>query len=359
MIKLFSTIFQRMPVHDLYSRRAFAYLGLALVFFLLSFCSIYFVHHFFSDGQLRLPRELFSSSVIVKLTTLLLLYFLVDGLRLYCVIRAMGQRIAFSYIFKLVFINILVSNITPLATGGGVVQVYFLRKKGMTIGAATAATSIRTILAALVLFILTPIIICTESSQFSMFFNHNLLYGITAVSSLYLVVFWIILFRIRVIKRWLFRLLNLIKIIKILSRPRFRSLFLKGSHELDLLSGGFKSYFRGSPGWALLSVIFTTLFLLLLFSFSIVLLRALGYQVPLLTVLDFQVVVTFFMYFAPTPGASGIAEGGYGLLFSQLVQKQDITILTLSWRFLTIYVGLLIGTFLIYKEFFKNHKVDQ
>jgi hypothetical protein len=57
-----------------------------------------------------------------------------------------------------------------------------------------------------------------------------------------------------------------------------------------------------------------------------------------LTVLAFQVVVTFFMYFAPTPGATGVAEGGYGLLFAQLVQRQDIALLTLTWRFLTILI---------------------
>jgi len=76
-------------------------------------------------------------------------------------------------------------------------------------------------------------------------------------------------------------------------------------------------------------------------------------------VLAFQVVVTFFMYFAPTPGAAGVAEGGYGLLFSQLVQKQDITLLTLSWRFLTIYVGLVIGMFVIYREMFNHRKEDR
>jgi hypothetical protein len=42
-------------------------------------------------------------------------------------------------------------------------------------------------------------------------------------------------------------------------------------------------------------------------------------------------------------------------LFAQLVQKQDITLLTLSWRFLTIYAGVLIGLFIIYREIF-NHK---
>ena len=73
------------------------------------------------------------------------------------------------------------------------------------------------------------------------------------------------------------------------------------------------------------------------------------------TIWSFEIVVTFFMYFTPTPGAAGLAEGGYGLLFAQLVQKKDILLLTVSWRFLTIYVGLVIGIFIIYREIF-NHK---
>ncbi|BBO85211.1 hypothetical protein DSCO28_57770 [Desulfosarcina ovata subsp. sediminis] len=134
---------------------------------------------------------------------------------------------------------------------------------------------------------------------------------------------------------------------------------MRVSRELDLFSGGFKRYFRTSPGWAVLSVLFTVLFLLLLFSFSVVLVRALGYQAPVLTVLALQVVVTFFMYFVPTPGAAGVAEGGYGLLFAQLVQKQDIVPLTLCWRFLTIYVGVVIGIVVMYREMFQRDKAGR
>jgi len=354
MMKVFRPISQHVPVHV--SKRVLGYFGLAGLFFLLSFITIYFVHHYFAEGQFRLDPHLLSVRVIGSLVVLLALYYLADGLRLYSVIKAMGFHIEFPYILKLVFVNIFVSNVTPLATGGGVVQVYFMKQKGMSIGEATAATSIRTILAALMLFILTPIIIWVEPNLFRIFYHKNLLYGITGFSCVYLAVFWIILFRIRVIKRWLFRGLYLLNILKILSRRRFRSLFLRLSHELDFLSDGFKRYFRGGLGWAALSVVFTALFLLLLFSFSVVLVRALGYQVPVLTVLAFQVVVTFFMYFAPTPGAAGIAEGGYGLLFSQLVQKQDITLLTLSWRFLTIYIGVVIGIFVIYREIFNRKR---
>ena len=348
---------QQTPLHVF--RKVSGYFGLAVLFFTLSFTTLYFVHHYFSTGRPRIPSSLLSPNVISGLIILLVLYFLADGLRLYCVIRAMGFQIAFAYLVKLVFVNIFVSNVTPLATGGGVVQVYFMKQKGIPVGDATTATSIRTILAALILFTLTPIIIWAEPNQFRLFFHWSLIYGITGVSCAYLIVFWIVLSRIRIIKRWTFQSLYLLNTMKIVSRPRFRTWFLNGSRELDSFSDGFKRYFRNSLGWAALSVFFTVLFLLLLFSFSVVLVRALGYQVPMLTVLAFQVVVTFFMYFTPTPGATGVAEGGYGLLFAQLVQKHDIALLTLSWRFLTIYVGVVIGIVVTYREIFQRGKAGR
>jgi glycosyltransferase 2 family protein len=347
------------PVSLSVSRRVLSYFGLAGLFFVMSFATLFFIHHYFSQGQLRIPSSLLSAKVIGGFGVLLVLYFLADGLRLYCVIRAIGFRIAFAYIVKLVFVNIFVSNVTPLATGGGVVQVYFMNQKGIPIGEATAATSIRTMIAALILFTLTPIIIWVEPGLFRMFLHSSLIYGITAISCIYLLVFWIILFRIRLIKRISLHVFALLKILKILPQRRYRSFYLKMSNELDFYSDGFKRYFRCSPGWSALSVVFTALFLLLLFSFSIVLVRALGYPLPVLTILAVQVVVTFFMYFAPTPGATGVAEGGYGLIFAQLVQKHDITLLTLSWRFLTIYIGLVIGIGVIFRELFVRKKAAQ
>jgi len=345
-----------------FSRRILGYFGLAGIFFSLSFASLYVVHHYFSTGKLQIPDTLLSAPVITSLVILLIVYFLADGLRLYAVIRAMGYQIPFLYIMKLVFINIFISSVTPLATGGGVVQVYFMKQQGMPIGEATAATSIRTILAALILFTLTPLIIWIDPEMFQMFSHGKLLYGVTIFSVLYLTVFAIILFRIRLVKQWIFYGLLLLKRTKIISKSRCRRYYLRVSQETERFSAGFKRYFRGNPQWVVLSVAMTTVFLFLLFSFSVVLIKALGYEISTITVLAFQVVVTFFMYFAPTPGASGVAEGGYGLLFAQIVDKQDITILTLSWRFLTIYVGVAIGILVIYREIFgrkkKTHHAD-
>jgi uncharacterized protein (TIRG00374 family) len=340
-------------------RRILVYFILAGIFFLLSFLTIYFVHRYVSGVRLRFDLRLLSFKVTGSLIILLGLYYLTDALRLYIIIKAMGFHVGFPYLLKLVFVNIFVSNVTPLATGGGIVQVFFLTKKGMPIGEATAATSIRTILAAITLFILTPIIIFFEPNLFRLFYQKNLIYYIAGFSCLYLMIFFTVLLRTKAIRLQLFRVFYFITKLGLLSRHRFRILFLKFSRELSLFSDGFKRFLRGRPGYVIMSVLSTFLFLLFLFSFSIILIRALGYEISLFTIMAFQVVLTFFMYFAPTPGAAGIAEGGYGLLFSQLVKKQDITLLTITWRFLTIYVGVFIGILIVYREIFVQRKVNK
>ena len=50
-------------------------------------------------------------------------------------------------------------------------------------------------------------------------------------------------------------------------------------------SGSFTLFFSGHPGYILLAIFFTALFLLLLFSFSVVFIQAMGYHVPILTIL--------------------------------------------------------------------------
>ncbi len=62
------------------------------------------------------------------------------------------------------------------------------------------------------------------------------------------------------------------------------------------------------------------------------------------------VVTTFVMYFSPTPGASGVAEGAFGFLFAGLVSDDHLVQVTLAWRFLTIYLGMAIGVFVTQHE---------
>ena len=57
---------------------------------------------------------------------------------------------------------------------------------------------------------------------------------------------------------------------------------------------------------------------------------------------------------AHTPGATGMAEAGFTLMFSNFVGKNNIASLTFSWRFFTMYLGMLIGFIIFYAEIVKN-----
>lgn len=139
-----------------------------------------------------------------------------------------------------------------------------------------------------------------------------------------------------------------------LSKMHQRRWFKKAIREINSFSRSFTLFFPGHPGYILLSIFFTALFLLLLFSFSVVFIQAMVYHMPILTILAIQVFITFLMYFAPIPGASGIAEGSYALLFSRLIDPADIAVLTLLWRFFTIYLVVIIGIVITYFEIFSK-----
>ncbi|MFO7814442.1 MAG: lysylphosphatidylglycerol synthase domain-containing protein, partial [Halanaerobiales bacterium] len=78
-----------------------------------------------------------------------------------------------------------------------------------------------------------------------------------------------------------------------------------------------------------------------------------------LHIITLQVVVVFLMYFAPTPGASGVAEGGYSLLFRQIVSKNDVFPLIFYWRFFTKYIGMIIGVFVFSRLILKGDSLDE
>lgn len=85
------------------------------------------------------------------------------------------------------------------------------------------------------------------------------------------------------------------------------------------------------------------MFLLALFSFPALIFWALGYDLSYWLSLAKMVITTFIMYFSPTPGGSGIAEGVFGRFFSADLLTTHLVLAVVVWRTLTIYLGMLIG----------------
>lgn len=77
-------------------------------------------------------------------------------------------------------------------------------------------------------------------------------------------------------------------------------------------------------------------------------LRALGIEAAFVDVLLLQTFITFLLYFAPTPGASGIAEVTSAAVMATYVAAEQLPLYTLIWRLIlswyTVTFGFIVFT---------------
>jgi len=334
---------------------AWKYAAMTIIFVAISYLSLVFVYHAFSQRTLFIDINIFPAAVFVKLSALLLAYYALDGLRFYYILRTLGIQLDYIYVLKMVFINIFVSAITPLATGGGFAQIYFLNKKGVSYGDAVAATTIRTSLPIAFFILATPIILTVDSRFMKVLPFSNTPAVVLAGSSIFIAIaagaFNLVKNPMSAKKgvMWVLRILKSRKLISIKNIKSARKIF----KEIDNFAKSVKVFVSAKKRDIALSLIFTLVFLAVLFMFPVVLIHGLGYNVSAIAIMALQTIITFVTYFAPTPGATGVAEGGFSIIFSQFVGKDEIVTVTFLWRFFTIYIGMLVGMALFYMELFK------
>ncbi|MCL1807515.1 MAG: flippase-like domain-containing protein [Oscillospiraceae bacterium] len=335
-------------------RKGLPYLFLTLFLALISGLSIWFIGRIFGGGEFVLSLSFITPVIAAEIAGFLLVYFLFDSLRFYCALRTLGLNIPFWYIVRLTFINVFVSAITPFAAGGGFLQIYFLSKRNVPLGKATAAATIRTLLGVSVFFIAVPIVLIVNPALFDLLgTGYTWILGVTAAifSVIIIALVWIV-FNERNLKRVVFRFLRFLRKRRVLSPSKMRRVCVKLFSEIRSFNAGLRLFFGGSKKFMLLSFLSTGMFLFMLFSLPILLTRAMGYQEQISPAFIYQamIVITFVTYFAFTPGAAGLAEGGFALMFSGSVNEGDIASLTLLWRSLSVYVGTLVGLVLFYIE---------
>jgi len=77
--------------------------------------------------------------------------------------------------------------------------------------------------------------------------------------------------------------------------------------------------------------------------------RALGLHANFFDVLIVQVIVSFLLYFAPTPGGAGAAEALSAAVMQVYVPSALLPAYTIIWRFTMSYATVIFGTFVFYR----------
>ncbi|MBQ5413473.1 lysylphosphatidylglycerol synthase transmembrane domain-containing protein [Schwartzia succinivorans] len=262
-----------------------------------------------------------------------------DGSRLMHLVHISHEEITLGEAVQVVFGNYFLALLTPGATGGAVAQLMFLRHAGVPTGKATVLVFVRTVVSILFLILCLPFIFMHDS---------HILPGVSNeyLAGISIAAFLIILFLILGMKS---KMLNKIavRIAKKLSPARRRT-FLKGYRDTQ----NAVRLLYASP-WAMLLVFLESgLSLIAIYAIVPCLMLGLGVtDADWYAVMGKMIFLNMLLYFMPTPGGSGIAEGGFVLLFTDIVPAGTVGIVAVCWRFIAEYIPFLIGFYYTIKVF--------
>ncbi|MCR5346939.1 MAG: flippase-like domain-containing protein [Fretibacterium sp.] len=268
-----------------------------------------------------------------------------DAGRFCALARAAKEKVSFRLGIVLTWLNYFGSAVTPMQSGGGPFQVYVLYKKGVPVGKGIAITLIRTMLTIMILSLSVPAALLWDPEMMD---RSPFLKGLTYYVFVVIILLWaFILFTVLfpgVFKKvgntvilWLHKL----KLIR--SRRAVMACVNWLDREMDNYILNFKLAFDSGKGWLALSAVLSVLHLLALFTILPVLMYAVGLPFSYAQTIATQAVFMFILYFVPTPGGSGVAEGGGALLYSTLMPAHMAGIMAVICRFFTDYLSIFMG----------------
>jgi hypothetical protein len=274
------------------------------------------------------------------------MYF--DGTRLAKLAQIAGERISFGTALQVIFGNYFLALLTPGAAGGAVAQVMFLRRAGIPLGKASVLVLVRTLLSILFLLICMPIIFYFDPELIP-WLSPNLLAAM-AIALLAISFGGMAFLRTR---------LSLTLVLAITRRMRNghgrRRLIFRLYRDVRAAVG----LLSATPTGVMQVFVESAMSLLALYAIVPMLFLGLGVAIDWPTVMGRMIFLNLLLYFAPTPGGSGIAEGGFVLLFNDYLPPGTVGILAVAWRILAEYLPFSIGFYYTVKVFGRDFLAKQ
>jgi len=267
-----------------------------------------------------------------------------DALRFCAIARAASEKINFKLGIALTWLNYFGCAVTPMQSGGGPFQIYALYKHNMPIGKGVAITLVRTMLTMFLLGLVVPVAVVVEPD---LLHGHHVLTGFFFYVVIFVLFSWVLvilsLLRPDIMKHWGHILTLLLKKFGIVKPKSVLLTIRRINHEIDNYTMNFKLFFTSGRKYFIEAVFLSVLHLFSLFSVLPVLIYSVGLDFNYLQTILTQGVFMFLLYFIPTPGASGVAEGGGAALFSLFLPWNIAGIMAIAWRFFTEYLAIFMG----------------
>jgi len=276
------------------------------------------------------------------------------GLRLYVLLRHLSPTTSLKGCFFAAGLNAWGTLITPSQAGGGPVGIYTLKRYGTPIPEGMIATFMSFVATILFFAVAGPLAIFLGAGK--ELEDHGIL-GVATLNDL----FRVSLGGFITIGAGMLALILFPGVARSLAHRLLGWLERRGSENLArrlaFLSDGIDraheamvAFFRGR-GWLSLgaSILLTAPTLANKLLAGYIVLRALGIHAPFVDVLLLQTLIIFLLYFAPTPGGSGLAEVLSAAVMSIFVPRELTPSYVLLWRLFVGYLTLAVGSFVFWR----------
>lgn len=283
---------------------------------------------------------------------LFLMFFelLIGGYRNHIFVRELYPGKSHWVSIKANLANIFMGAVTPSQSGGGLAQMYIFHKNGIKFGDALTISFINWITTLTFLpisgYIAYQIIKDKISGDF---INYLAKFGLTVFGILFVVLFVAIVFPS--IISWIIQKLS--KVVGHLNKKWQSKIETAGSKAKDSLiryRDKCGNLLRNKPSLFIFTFLLTTVLYFSKYLMGYVVVLALGVEVEFATVAAVQSLVFLLLYFAPSPGASGIAEFTIAGLMTGILADDYIATFTLMSRGFLIFLPAIIGSVVVIRE---------
>lgn len=270
-----------------------------------------------------------------------ILYFTLQGMYMKLTLKSLGNKITLKKGIFYSMIEFYFSGITPSATGGQPVQLYYMTKDKIPVRKSYITLILNTIYFKVIVVILAIIALVFKPQYI---FNYNSIYRTFFIISflgniLLIILCYMLMCKQKYIKKILELLIKISTKLKIFEK---KAKNFNIDEFLDKYSGELK-YLKSNKKCIIQTFIITFIQRTILFSIAYVVYRALGFNsYSYLDLLAIQVSVQLAAGVMPLPGGTVLSETTFKSIFTNIFGLEFADIGMLLTRTFSFYIPLLI-----------------
>ena len=286
----------------------------------------------------------------------MMIYMVLEAVNIGRTLKALGEKSKFIKNVKYALIGFFFSSITPAASGGQPMQVYYMHKEKISVANSTLALLINLTSMQIITIGFALISLCFNyqylNTALIIFFIIGISLNISALALLIIGVFsrrlskWLVKVAIRILK--FFRVKNIEQ-----KQERFEK-------ELEKYQYSAK-YIKENKGLILKTILTTAIQFFIFYSITYWTYRSFGFnERNILEIVSMQSVLYATVSGIPSPGAVGVSEGAFIEIFKNVYPEGMIKSATLLNRGINFYLFVIISAFIvIINDLKRNNEVNE